>query len=43
MHGIVGPMHVYQGRMWQQKEQIVCVHYIPENRREQSIHKPIGS
>jgi hypothetical protein len=43
MHELVGPMHAYQGHMWQQMEQIDCVCYIAENRREQSMHKPIGS
>jgi hypothetical protein len=36
-------MHAFQSHVWQQMVQIDSVCYIAENRREQSMQKPIGS
>jgi hypothetical protein len=43
MHQLAGPMHAFQKHMWQEMNQIDSVCYIAESRREQSMHKPIGS
>jgi hypothetical protein len=40
-HELSGPMHAHQALVCQQIELTEHVYHIAENRREQSMHKPI--